>query len=166
MQSIYHFGVLDLNPFRHRWHKAHQHGGADGGDHCRRVPPQPVQHLRLQQQQGHHPAVWHEGISPLRPALQEWVFLLLHLHWGNSEDAFIQSDLQWVHLSEERETILFCRYSKDVHGTKCQPLTSDEFTRSLYAIKIASGRCYTMLSTIFKCKGIQHTLSARTYNIQ
>ena len=36
---------------------------------------------------------------------------------GHSADAFIQRDLILVHLSEERETIYGCRYSKDVHRT-------------------------------------------------
>ena len=48
-----------------------------------------------------------------------------HLHTGHLADACIQSDLQEVHLSEERETIIYrCRYSKEVHRTKCQALTT------------------------------------------
>lgn len=57
-------------PARHRGHQASQHGGADGGDHGRRVPPAPLQHLCLQQQQRHHPAVRHAHLRPLRPPCQ------------------------------------------------------------------------------------------------
>ena len=47
----------------------------------------------------------------------------LHLHLGHS-DAFIQSDLQSEHLSEERGTKIYrCRCRKDVHRTECQALT-------------------------------------------
>ena len=38
---------------------------------------------------------------------------------------FYPTELQSVHLSEERETTTHCcRYSKDVHRTKCQALTN------------------------------------------
>ena len=37
--------------------------------------------------------------------------------------------------------------------TKCQALTIARLTHSPYATKIARIRCYTMLSTIFKCQG-------------
>ena len=80
-----------------------------------------------------------------------------HLHLGNLADAFIQSDLQKIHLSEEREkTIYCCRYSKD----KCQALTIVRLTHSPYTIKITRIGHYTMLSTIFKCQDVQHTISA------
>ena len=66
--------------------------------------------------------------------------LTVHLHLGHLADAFIQSDLQ-EHLSEEGETTLdLCRYSKDVHRTKCQALTIVRLTHSLYTIKQASTR--------------------------
>ena len=44
-----------------------------------------------------------------------------------------------------------CRYNKEVHRSKCQALT---------IARIARIRRYKMLSTIFKCKDIQHTISA------
>ena len=66
--------------------------------------------------------------------IEKWVRQkYLHLHLGNLADAFIQSDLQKIHLSEEREkTIYCCRYSKD----KCQALTIVRLTHSPYTIKI------------------------------
>ena len=81
----------------------------------------------------------------------------LHLHLGRLADSSIQSNLQEVHLSEERETIYRCRYSKDVHGTKCQSPTIARLTQSLYTAKTARIRCYTTLSTIFKCEDVQRT---------
>ena len=71
-----------------------------------------------------------------------WIYLYLHL--GNIADAFIQSDLQQVHLSEERETIYRCRYIKDVHRNKCQALT-------VARLPIP----HVQQWTIFKCKGVQ-----------
>ena len=47
----------------------------------------------------------------------------------------IQSDLQFVHLSEEIETLYHCRYSKDVRRTEWQALTIAtiaRFTHSPY----------------------------------
>ena len=47
----------------------------------------------------------------------------LHLHLRHLANAFIQSELLLVHLSEERETTIYRRwYSKDVHRNKCQAL--------------------------------------------
>ena len=87
-------------------------------------------------------------------------FDIFILHLRHLADAFIQSNLQYVHLSEERETTIYCcRYSKDVHRTKCQAPTIARLIHSPYATKIARIRCYTMLSTILKCKVIQHTIS-------
>ena len=63
-----------------------------------------------------------------------------------------------MHFSEERETIYLCLYSKNVHRTKCQALTIAKLTHSPYTTKIARKRCYIMLSTIFKCQGVQCTL--------
>ena len=60
-----------------------------------------------------------------------------------TEDAFIQSDLQLVHLSKESERIYRCRYSKDVHGTKCKAPTTARLTHSPCTTKIARIRCYT-----------------------
>ena len=60
------------------------------------------------------------------PSSNEIFVLLLaycDLHLGLLADAFIQSNLQLVHLSEEGETIYRCRYSKDVHRNKCKALT-------------------------------------------
>ena len=47
------------------------------------------------------------------------------LHLRYLSDAFIQSDLQKVHLSEERETIYLCWYSRIAHRTKCQAPVSE-----------------------------------------
>ena len=80
----------------------------------------------------------------------------IHLHLGHLTDAFIQSDLQKIHLSEERETIYRCWYSK--YRTKCPSLTIARLTHSLYTTKMARIRCYTMLSTILS-KDVQHTIS-------
>jgi hypothetical protein len=52
-----------------------------------------------------------------------------------------------------------CRYSKDVHRTKCQELTIARLTHSLYTTKIARIRRDIMLSTIFKCTDVQYTIS-------
>ena len=50
------------------------------------------------------------------PRMEQHICINIHL-----EDAFIQSNLQKVHLSEERETkIYLCWYSKDVHSVKHQ----------------------------------------------
>ena len=57
--------------------------------------------------------------------------------------AFIQSDLQLVHLSEERETIYCYRYSKDAHRNKCKALTIARLTHSPYTATMARIRCYT-----------------------
>ena len=47
----------------------------------------------------------------------------LHLQYIHI-DAFIHSDLQQAHLSEEGEmTIYHCGFREDVHRTKCQALT-------------------------------------------
>ena len=73
------------------------------------------------------------------------IIVTLHLHTGNLADAFIQNDL---HLSEERETIYLCRYSKDVHRTKCQALTTPSLTRSPYTTQIARIRCYTKMTPL------------------
>ena len=90
----------------------------------------------------------------------DFIYIILYLsykHLGYLADAFIQSDLQYVHLSEERETIYRCRYSKDVHRTKCQALTIIRLTHFAYPTKITRTSCYTMLSTF---------LPTRLYNIQ
>ena len=50
--------------------------------------------------------------------------------------------------------------SKDVQRTKCQALTIVRLTHSPYTTKIARKRCHTILSTIFECKDVQHTISA------
>ena len=65
-------------------------------------------------------------------------------------DAFSQSDSQQVHLSEERETINRCRYSKDVRRTICQALPIVRLTHSPYTTKITRIRHDTKLRTIFK----------------
>jgi hypothetical protein len=52
-----------------------------------------------------------------------------------------------------------CLYSKDVHRTKCQAQRIARLIQSLYPKKIARIRCYKMLSTIFECKDVQHTIS-------
>ena len=50
-------------------------------------------------------------------------------------------------MSEERETAVYlCRYSKDVHKTKCQALAIASLTHSPYKTKIARIRCYIMLT--------------------
>ena len=41
-------------------------------------------------------------------------------------DAFTKSNLQKVHLSEERETTIYCsQHSEDVHSTKCLTITNN-----------------------------------------
>ena len=71
----------------------------------------------------------------------------------------MQSGLQYVPLSEEGETTIYLRrYSKDVHRTECQALTITRLTHHLYTTKIARIKCYTMLSTTFKCQDVQHTM--------
>ena len=62
---------------------------------------------------------------------------VLHLHLGHLSDAFIQSDLQIIHLSEEGETIHRCQYSKDVDRTKCKALPIARLTQSPYTTKLA-----------------------------
>ena len=85
----------------------------------------------------------------------------MNLHLGRFCRRFIpkivDSSSDKVHLSEERETINRCRYSKDVHRYKCQALTITRLSHSLYKTKIARIRCYTMLCTIFKIQDVQHT---------
>ena len=44
---------------QHRGHQAGQHGGVDGGDHGFRVPPEGVQLVRVQFQQGNHQTLRH-----------------------------------------------------------------------------------------------------------
>ena len=51
-------------------------------------------------------------------------------------------------------------YIKDVHRNKCQALTITRLTHSPFTTEIARIRRYTILSTIFKCQGVQHTISA------
>ena len=69
-----------------------------------------------------------------------------------------------IHMSEEKYTTLYhCRYSEDVHRTKCQALTIvnplARLTHPLCPTKLARIRCYPMLSTHFKCKDMQQTIS-------
>ena len=67
-----------------------------------------------------------------------------------------------VHLTEESETrIYLCWYSKDVHRTKCQAIKIARLSHSPYTTHIARVRCYTMLSTIFKCQDVHHTISVK-----
>ena len=48
-----------------------------------------------------------------------------------------------------RETTIYrCRYSRDVHRTKCQALTIARLTHSRYTRKIARIRRYTILDNI------------------
>ena len=69
-----------------------------------------------------------------------------YMHLAN---AFIQNNLQQVHLSEEGETTTYRWWnSTDGHRTKCQALTIARLTHSLYATKIARIRDDTMLSTM------------------
>ena len=85
----------------------------------------------------------------------------LNLHPGRLVDTSIQSQLQEVYFSGERETTVYlCHYSKDVHRTKCQALSITRLTHSPYITEIARIRRYTMLSTIFKCQDVQHTIRA------
>ena len=44
--------------------------------------------------------------------------------------------------------------------SKCQALTITRLTHSPYATKLARIRCYTVLSIIFRCQDVQHTISA------
>ena len=53
-----------------------------------------------------------------------------------------------------------CWYSKDVQRTKSPVLMIARLIHSLYTTKVARLRCYKMLSTIFKCYDVQHTISA------
>ena len=54
----------------------------------------------------------------------------LHLHYiKHSANDFFPRRLT-VHLSEERETIYRCRFSKDFHRNKCQALTIIRLTNS------------------------------------
>lgn len=59
-----------LDRARHRGHQAGQHGGPHGGDHGVRVPPAPLQPVRLQQQQGQPAPLRHAGGRPVRQARQ------------------------------------------------------------------------------------------------
>ena len=65
--------------------------------------------------------------TPLIPL--SFSFLLdSQLHSGHLADSFILSDLQVMHLSEERETTIYrCWYSQDVHKANCQALTIVRF---------------------------------------
>ena len=61
---------------------------------------------------------------------------------------------------KRKNNIYRYRCSKDVRRTKYQALTISRLTHSPYTTKIARIRCYTMLlSTIFKCMDIKHTIS-------
>ena len=60
---------------------------------------------------------------------------------------------------EKQYIARYRRYSKDVHRTECQEPSITRLTHSLYTTKIARIIRYTMLSTIFKCQDVQHTLS-------
>ena len=54
-----------------------------------------------------------------------------------------------------RETTIYLfGYSKDVNRTKCQALTIIRLTHSPYTTEIARIRCYTRLSTIYKCQDV------------
>ena len=53
-----------------------------------------------------------------------------------------------------------CQYRKDVHRNMCKALRIVRLTPSLYTTMIARIRRYSRLSTIFKCKDVQHTTSA------
>ena len=45
----------------------------------------------------------------------------IHFHLGHLADAFIQSDLQELNLTEEGETTIYCgRFSKDVRRTNAK----------------------------------------------
>ena len=68
--------------------------------------------------------------------------IYLGLHLGLLADTFIQSH-------NNTTTIYRCRYSKDVHRTKCQALTIARLTRSLYTTKLTRIRCYTMLRVLW-----------------
>lgn len=59
-----------LDRARHRGHQAGQHGGPHGGDHGVRVPPAPLQPVRVQQQQGQPAPLRHAGGRPVRQARQ------------------------------------------------------------------------------------------------
>ena len=88
------------------------------------------------------------------------ILAVITVHLRYLADTFIQSDLQQVDLSEERETTIYrCPYSKDVHGT-AQSLTIIRLNHCPYTTKIARIRCYKIHSTLFKCQDVQHTISA------
>ena len=81
------------------------------------------------------------------------------LHFGAFSRCFYPKRLAIITFLRRRRNnhILYCcRYSKDVHRTKCQALTIVRFTHSPYTTKIARIRCHTiillLLSTIFKCE--------------
>ena len=58
---------------------------------------------------------------------------------------------------EKRETtIYFCRYSEDVHRSKCQSLTITRLTHSPFTTQRAGMRCATMTRTNFKCQDVHH----------
>ena len=80
-------------------------------------------------------------------------------HFGHLADAFILIDIKWV--VRRKTTIYRWRYRKDAHRNKCQAITIARLTHSLYTTKIARIRCYMMLSTIFKCQDVQHTIRWR-----
>jgi hypothetical protein len=73
---------------------------------------------------------------------------MVYLHLGHLADAFIQSDLQLVHFSEERETVGDCLYSKDVHITKCQALTIFRGLHLLFCQALSKKSC-VRLKTIY-----------------
>ena len=66
---------------------------------------------------------------------------------GRLADALTLSDTSdKVHLSEEGETTIYlCRYSKDVHRTKCQALTIVRLTHSPYTTKIARKMLHSLV---------------------
>ena len=98
------------------------------------------------------------GITAPEGHMETWMYVdaeaqllstcTLHIHLEHLADTFIQSDIQKVN----------CQ-GKDVHRTKCRALTIVMLIHSLYTTKTVRIRCYTMLSTIFKCKDVQHTIS-------
>ena len=70
---------------------------------------------------------------------------------------FYQKRLSISH--QKKETKIYrSSYSKDVHRNKYQAYTIATLTHFLYTTKIARIRRYMMLSTIFKCQDVQHTI--------
>ena len=94
---------LTLTCVRHCRHQTSQYGRVNRSDYSSWVPPTAVQHLRLQQQQGHNSTLRHAGPSPLRQACQKWVEAL---------------GLAWISRLEYARVLLTALHSLGAEGKK------------------------------------------------